>query len=124
MISSVVGALSSIVAHGHQVMAAFPLPPHSPSAVKRELLSGRIHSVQSSAGLYLARFCCQSRIGVGGGSEHRLCPSLATSVLGAGPNATGSSTPGFGEFNARRSGARGDGLDPGCCRHVRIPEGK
>lgn len=36
--------------------------------------------------------------------------SLATSVLGAGANSTGSSAPGFPQFNARQFGARGDGL--------------
>jgi polygalacturonase len=36
--------------------------------------------------------------------------SLATSVLGAGANSTGASTPGFPQFNVRQFGARGDGL--------------
>ena len=36
--------------------------------------------------------------------------SLATSVLGAGADSAGSSTPGFPQFNVRQFGARGDGL--------------
>jgi hypothetical protein len=36
--------------------------------------------------------------------------SLATSVLGAGADSTGSSAPGFPQFNVRQFGARGDGL--------------
>ena len=36
--------------------------------------------------------------------------SLVTSVLGAGADSNGSSTPGFPQFNVRQFGARGDGL--------------
>ena len=36
--------------------------------------------------------------------------SLAASVLGTGADSTGSSAPGFPQFNVRQFGARGDGL--------------